>query len=105
MARTAHNSDLDSCGLSFAEIQELWLGCPHDGSNFASTAALKQAWEQNRGLIMRLFATNGHRPQIWWCLDAPRLELKWPGRDREQSYLYDHGILSPEEKTGLTHAW
>ena|SRR5215471_1739778 len=55
--------------------------------------------------MMRLWATNGRRPMAWWCFDAPGLGLKWPGRDREQSYLFEAGVLSETECDELLRFW
>jgi hypothetical protein len=92
-------------GLAGNQIQELWLGPSHDGSYFGSREELEQAWEANRDEVMRLFANNGRRPLAWWQFDAPKLGLKWPGLDREQSYLYDHDILDEAECTELVRSW
>jgi len=55
---------------------------------------------------MRLWATNGRRPQAWWFLgDAASLGLTWPGYDRERSYLYAAGVLSAEERTEVEAEW
>jgi hypothetical protein len=92
-------------GPDLGVLQELWLGPSPSGSCFDSREALLASWEQNRDEVMRLFATNGHRPQAWWCFDAPGLGLRWPGRDCERSYLYEHGMLSEAEKATLEAEW
>jgi hypothetical protein len=92
-------------GLDSNQMQELWLGPSHDGSYFSSRAELQEAWEANRDEVMRLFANNGRRPQAWWCFDAPSLNLKYPGYDREQSYLYEHGVLDEAECAELLRFW
>src|SRR5262249_58076938 len=102
MARAiAPDNDIDNCGLTYDQLQELWLGPSHDGSYFGDRAKLEQAWKMNRDLVMRLWGRHGRRPMIWWCLDAPGLGLKWPGHDREQSYLYEHDVLSETERAEL----
>jgi hypothetical protein len=92
-------------GLTGSQMQELHLGPGPDGSHFGSTAELEQAWETHRDEVMRLFANNGKRPQIWWCLDAPGLGLEWPGYFRQQSYLYEHGALEETEREQLLAGW
>jgi hypothetical protein len=94
-----------SGGLTSGQIQELWLGPSHNGSYFGSREELEQAWEQNRNEVMRLFANNGRRPRAWWCFDAPSLNLKYPGYDREQSYLFEAGVLSEAECAELLRSW
>jgi hypothetical protein len=84
-------------GLDSNQMQEFWLGPSHNGSYFGSREELEQAWEANRDEVMRLFANNGRRPQAWWCLDAPSLNLKYPGYDREQSYLFEAGACFPRQ--------
>jgi len=55
---------------------------------------------------MRLWATNGRRPQAWWFLgDAASLGLTWPGYDRQQSYLFEHNALSETEHEQLLARW
>jgi len=106
MARAApRNSDIDACGLTYSELQELWLG-PCNGSVFDSSAQLRDAWVRGRGVVMRLWARGGRRPQAWWFLgDAASLGLTWPGYDRERSYLYAAGVLSAEERTEVEAEW
>src|SRR5262249_4436261 len=89
-------------GLSLAQRQELWLGPGHDGSTFDNPQALRDAWTANRGEVMRLFATNGRRPMGWWQYESP---IPWPGYFRQQSALYDAGLLADEEKIALEHRW
>jgi hypothetical protein len=98
-------SDIDSCGLSYDQLQELWLGPSHDGSYFGSTEELEQAWQTHRDEVMRLFGRSGRRPQAWWCFDAPELGLQWPGFDRERSCLYDNGVLDEGEVAELVRFW
>jgi len=105
MGRIVVSEDIDNCGLTYSQLMELWLGPGPDGSLFDSTEHLRDAWTSCRTLVMRLWGQHGRRPQIWWCLDAPGLGLKWPGYDREQSYLFEMGILSEAERAELLHRW
>src|SRR5262249_49905285 len=97
-------SDIDACGLTLSELQELWLG-PNltSGSLFRSREELVEAWEASRAVVMRLWGSHGRRPMIWWELAAG--ELQHPGYFRERSYLYEHGILSQEERVELEAEW
>jgi hypothetical protein len=97
-------SDIDSCGLTFSELQELWLG-PCNGSVFNSTEELRDAWDRGRAVAMRLWGSGARRPMAWWCFEAPGLGLKWPGYDHEQSYLFEHNALSETEHEQLLAGW
>src|SRR5262249_52677686 len=99
------DDDIDSCGLTYDELQELWLGPSHNGSLFSSLEDLRDAWIRGRDVVLRLFANNGRRPMAWWQFDAPALGLKLPGRDRGQGYLYEHGVLDEVEKLELERGW
>jgi hypothetical protein len=101
----APDNDIDNCGLTYDELQELWLGPTHTGSCFGSREELEQAWEQNQDLVMRLWGRHARKPQAWWCFHAPQLGLRWPGYDREQSYLFEAGALSEAERTELVRFW
>ena len=102
---TIRTSDIDACGLTFSELQELWLG-PGDRSVFDSPEQLQDAWIRGRDVTMRLWATNGRRPQAWWFLgDAASLGLKWPGYHRQQSYLFEHNALGEQECAQLLAGW
>src|SRR5215472_16369497 len=98
--------DIASCGLTFSELQELWLGPCNGGSVFNSTEELLRAWERGCDVVMRLWGRDGRRPQAWWFLgDAARLGLTWPGHDNEQSYLFEHNALSETECEQLLAGW
>jgi hypothetical protein len=99
----APNDDVDNCGLSYSELQELWLGPCNGGSVFADAEQLRAAWDCT---CMKLWGAHGRRPQAWWFLgDAASLGLQWPGRDRERSYLYAAGALSEQERSELEREW
>src|SRR5262245_4606608 len=106
MPRTAHSSDIDNCGLTYSELQELWLGCSHDGSVFDSTEQLRDAWARGRDVVMRLWGRGGRRPQAWWHLgDAASLGLTWPGYDAEPAYLFERNALEKTECEQLLAGW
>ena len=90
-------------GLSLNQVlQELWLGHSHNGSHFDSPDELRAAWMEHRDEVMRLFAGNGRRPQGWWAFESP---IPWPGYHKQQSALYDAGLLGDEEKAELERRW
>jgi len=106
MARAiTRDSDIDTCELTYSELQELWLGCPPGGSNFASPEELHNAWLRGRAVTMRLWGSHGRRPQGWWHLDPEAAGLCYPGYFRERSYLYEHGVLSQQERDLVEAAW
>jgi len=97
-------SDIDSCGLTLSELQELWLGAhPTTGSCFCTREELVAAWAAGRAVVMRLWGSHGRRPMGWWEFEAG--ELEHPGYDRERSYLYEHNVLSDAERAELVAAW
>ena len=97
-------SDIDACGLTLSELQELWLGAhPTTGSHFRSREDLVAAWEAGRAVVMRLWGSHGRRPMGWWEFDAG--DLKHPGYDRERSVLWRAGVLSAVECAELEHQW
>ena len=93
-------------GRDSDRLMELWLGPnPSYGSVFSSREELEQAWQMHRTEVMRLWGQHSRRPMAWWCFDAPDLGLKWPGYDREQSYLFEAGVLSEVECAELVRFW
>jgi hypothetical protein len=96
-------SDIDACGLTFSELQELWLG-PHPttGSCFCTREELVAAWAAGRAVVMRLWGSHGRRPQAWWAFDT---ELKYPGYYRERSFLWQHDLLGSEERGEVEAEW
>jgi hypothetical protein len=97
--------DINACGLTFSELEELWLGVGPNGSLFRGEDELRAAWERGRAVCMRIWGSSGRRPQAWWYLEAPTLGLKWPSHDREQSYLFEHNALSEAECEQLLAGW
>ena len=90
--------------LSHAQELDLWLGsgpqyCPHP---FDSDEERREAWAKHRNWLMALFANHGRRPMAWWQYEAP---IFYPGYDREQSTLYEAGLLSESEKAELVARW
>ena len=102
--RAAEVSDIDACGLTFSELQELWLGAhPTTGSCFRSREELVAAWAAGRGVVMRLWGSHGRRPMAWWEFEAG--DLAHPGYFRERSTLWRAGVLTEAERVEVEHAW
>ena len=105
MLRGAKVSDIEACGLSYSELQELWLGPSHDGSCFDSREQVQDAWIRGRDVVMRLWGSGGRRPQAWWCFEAPGLGLTWPDYDAEPAYLFERNVLEKTECEQLLAGW
>ena len=105
MAVIAHNDDIEACGLTFSELEELWLGPSHNGSLFDSPEALRAAWDRGRDVVMRLWARDGKRPMGWWEFEAAALGLEFLGLDRQEQYLFERGALEEAETTELLRIW
>jgi hypothetical protein len=81
--------------LSPDQELELWLG-PGErrGSLFSSAEELRAAWDRHKGELMARWGSNCRRPQAWWEFS----DWEFPGYDAEPRFLYEHGLLSPEER-------
>lgn len=101
----AHNDDIEACGLTYSELQELWLGPRNGGSVFETAEQLRDAWARGRTVAMRLWARGGRRPQGWWQLDPEAEKFEYPGYSRERSYLYERNVLSQQERSELEREW
>ena len=103
MARPiAHDSDIDSCGLTYTELMELWLGPRHGASVFDTPEQLREAWASGRAVVMRLWGSHGRRPAGFY-------EFEWEGSrppyDRERSTLWRADVLAVEERSELELEW
>jgi len=104
MPRIGRDSDIEACGLTYSELQELWLGAhPTTGSCFRTREELVAAWAAGRAVVMRLWGSHGRRPMAWWEFDAG--DLEHPGYSHERSYLYEAGVLSEAERSELEAEW
>jgi hypothetical protein len=104
LSRGGKASDIDSCGLSLSELEELWLGPNPTGSCFRTREELVAAWEAGRAVVMRLWGSDGRRPQAWWEFEADG--LKHPGYYREKSTLWrTPGVLTEEERIQVETEW
>jgi hypothetical protein len=61
----------------------------------------RDAWIRNRDRL--LASCRGHRPAAWWRYEAG--DLPYPGYEREQSTLYEVGVLGEEERDELVKWW
>ena len=103
---SARSSDIAASGLTFSELQELWLGPCNGGSVFDSPEQLRDAWARGRAVCMRIWAHDGKRPMGWWHLgDAANLGLEWPGYFHQASYLFEHNALEEVEREQLVARW
>jgi hypothetical protein len=60
-------------------------------------------WFRHRDRLMQSFGVRGRRPLAWWAYEAK--DLRWPGHDREQSTLYEAGVLAEAERVELETFW
>jgi hypothetical protein len=97
--------ELELAGLSCDKMMELWLGPGADGSVFRTREELRDAWNRGRDIAMREWAKNGQRPAGFWEFDAADLGLKFPGDERERSYLFERGVLPKAECIELVRFW
>jgi len=100
--RAPVKSDIDACGLTLSELQELWLGPGPGGSCFHSREELVAAWAAGRAVVMRLWGSHGRRPQGYY-------EFEWegprPAYAVERSSLWRAGALSEAERAELEAEW
>jgi hypothetical protein len=84
--------------LSADEQLELWLG-PDErrGSLFSTAQELREAWARHKDRLMEWWGSNCRRPAAWWEFEAPD-GLEFPGLDHESRVLYEHNLLSPQER-------
>jgi hypothetical protein len=87
--------------LTFEQELELCLGPSHRGSAFGSPAEVRIAWLKNRDRLLLMWSKNGKRPAAWWNFEAP---FPRP-REREQSRLYEAGLLTEPERVELVAWW
>jgi hypothetical protein len=85
------------------QLFELWLGPNLYSSLFGSEEELREAWEKHRELVMAQHAHGGRRPRAWWVFDAG--DLRYPGYDRERSFLFERGLLADAERFELLDWW
>jgi hypothetical protein len=74
---------------------------PRWSSAFCTEEEYQEAWMRNRERILASYR-HGRRPQAWWVLEAP---IEYPGYDREQSVLFETGLLDEVEAAELAAWW
>jgi hypothetical protein len=65
------SDDIDACGLTLDELQELWLGPGPRGSLFHSREELQDAWIQGRDVVMRHGVRMAKDPKAGGSLRRP----------------------------------
>jgi hypothetical protein len=99
MRTRPHRGQLDA----IAEM-ELRLGpSPYLPSAFDSSEHARAAWFRHRDWLLEQHRNPGRRPVAWWAFEAG--ELRYPGRDRERSTLYEAGLLAEGEREELLRYW
>jgi hypothetical protein len=90
--------------LSAAAELDLWMGpAAHRPLSFDSDEQRRQLWFRHRDRLMQWFGSRGRRPMAWWRYEAG--DLRYPGYDREQSTLWEAGLLAEAERTELLAFW
>ena len=68
---------------------------------FHSEEEHRDAWARNRDRLLAAYR-HDRRPMAWWRFEAP---FPFPGYEREQSTLFDAGLLDEEEAAALVREW
>ena len=88
--------------LSASQEMALWLGeAPHKPA-FHDEEEAREAWFCHRDRLLAAWGKHGRRPMAWWRFES---RFSWPGRDREQSVLFEAGALTEEEAAELVACW
>jgi hypothetical protein len=88
--------------LSASQELALWMGeAPHKPA-FHDEEEAREAWFCHRNRLLAAWGKPGRRPMAWWHFEAG---FSWPGRDREQSTLFEAGVLTEEEAAELVAWW
>jgi hypothetical protein len=88
--------------LNHAQEMTLRFGLEPRWDAFRTAADHHDAWLRNRDHMLASYR-HGRRPMAWWRFEAG--SLKYPGYDREQSTLYEAGLLAKEEAAELVAWW
>ena len=87
--------------LNHAQEMTLLYGPDPRWDAFSSEEEYRDAWERNRDRILAAYR-HGRRPMAWWTFEAP---IKFPGYERQQSALFEAGLLGEEEAATLVSEW
>ena len=83
-----------TCGVAGSPMSRTWFwqyGADDRWADaFRDEDEHRDAWIRNRDRLLAWYR-HGHRPAAWWQFEAG--DLRYPGYDREQSTLYQAGIL------------
>jgi hypothetical protein len=88
--------------LSHEQEMSLWLGDHPYRPAFGGEQERRAAWVRHRDRLMAAWAKHGKRPVGWWDYEAP---LPRPDSEREQSTLYEAGLLGETERAELLAEW
>src|SRR5262245_35176386 len=88
--------------LSHCEEMALWSGEDPHRPAFHDEDEAREAWFCHRDRLLAVLGKHGRRPMAWWHFEAG---FPWPGRDREQSVLFEAGVLTEEEASELVAWW
>ena len=74
---------------------------PRWADAFDDEEAQREAWIRNRERILAGYR-HGRRPMAWWTFEAP---IPFPGYERQQSVLFEAGLLGQNEAATLVSEW
>src|SRR5262249_37910165 len=103
MSRAGRSKRRAARGRDDGQLMELWLGPSQRGSRFRDEAELREAWAKNRNRLMERWGSSGRRPMAWWEFEAG--DLRYPGYDRERSFLFERGLFADAERAELVPHW
>ena len=88
--------------LSASQEMALWMGEDPHKPAFHDEEEAREAWFCHRDRLLAALGKHGRRPMAWWHFES---KFSWPGRDREQSVLFEAGALTEEEAAELVACW
>jgi hypothetical protein len=80
----------------------LWLGEDPHHPAFHNENEAREAWFCHRDRLLAALGKHGRRPMAWWHFEAG---VTWPGYRREQSVLFEAGVLAEEAASELVAWW
>ena len=88
--------------LSHSQEMALWMGEVPQKPAFRDEEEAREAWFYHRDRLLAALGRHGRRPMAWWHFES---KLSWPGYDRQQSVLFEAGVLTEEEAAELVAWW
>jgi hypothetical protein len=82
----------------------MWLQYGFDerwADAFVDEADYRDAWAHHRDKLLQSCGP-GRRPIAWWINEGP---CRYPGRDAERRFLFEHNLLGGEERAALLADW